>query len=83
MGAGSLRVNSTHHQAVHHLGTPLRASATAPDGVIEAVESTAHRFAVGVQWHPELLAQSVPINRSLYRLFVVAAAQGSDERKVE
>ena len=36
--------------------TSARASsstATAPDGVIEAVEDPSHRFCLGVQWHPE------------------------------
>ena len=28
-------------------------TATAPDGVIEAIERTGARFCVGVQWHPE------------------------------
>jgi putative glutamine amidotransferase len=46
-------VNSRHHQAPKALGTGLIASATAPDGVIEAVEDPSHRFCVGVQWHPE------------------------------
>ena len=35
-GAGEIRVNSSHHQAVRQLGDGLRAGATAPDGVIEA-----------------------------------------------
>lgn len=47
-------VNSTHHQSVRDPGQ-LRVSATAPDGVIEAIELPNHPFAIGVQWHPELL----------------------------
>ena len=46
-------VNSRHHQALKDLGTGLVASATAPDGVIEAVEDPSRRFCLGVQWHPE------------------------------
>lgn len=46
-------VNSRHHQAVKHLGPGLTSVATAPDGVIEAVERPGGRFCVGVQWHPE------------------------------
>ena len=46
-------VNSRHHQAVKDLGAGLVATATAPDGVIEAIEDPAQRFCVGVQWHPE------------------------------
>ena len=45
-------VNSRHHQAVRHLGEGLEVVATAPDGVIEAVERPGP-FCLGVQWHPE------------------------------
>lgn len=48
-----LPVNSFHHQAVSTTGSHLRVSATAPDGIIEAVESTEHKSIIGVQWHPE------------------------------
>ena len=38
------------------LGAGLRATAHAPDGVIEGVVFDAHPFALGVQWHPEMQA---------------------------
>jgi len=47
-------VQSVHHQAVARLGDGLRPVAWAPDGVIEAIESSRHDFVVAVQWHPEL-----------------------------
>jgi microsomal dipeptidase-like Zn-dependent dipeptidase/gamma-glutamyl-gamma-aminobutyrate hydrolase PuuD len=53
MGEETLYVNSFHHQAVRDPGPHLCVSATAPDGVIEAVESTEHKSILGVQWHPE------------------------------
>ncbi len=46
-------VNSRHHQAVKDAAAGFRVSATAPDGVIEAIEDPAARFCLGVQWHPE------------------------------
>ncbi|HEY3614992.1 MAG TPA: gamma-glutamyl-gamma-aminobutyrate hydrolase family protein [Gaiellales bacterium] len=53
IGAGRQSVNSYHHQAVERVGDGLRASAVAPDGTIEATESTNGAFAVGLQWHNE------------------------------
>lgn len=53
-GARELAVNSRHHQGVAEPGAQLVASARAPDGVIEAIESAlGSPFALGVQWHPE------------------------------
>jgi putative glutamine amidotransferase len=46
-------VNSRHHQAVKQTAPGLVVSATAPDGVIEAIEDPAATFCLGVQWHPE------------------------------
>lgn len=48
------QVNSTHHQAIASAGA-LEICGRAPDGVAESVHHPAHRFVVGVQWHPELL----------------------------
>ena len=49
----NIAVNSFHHQAVATPGPLLRVTATASDGVIEAVESTDFKSVIGVQWHPE------------------------------
>jgi putative glutamine amidotransferase len=46
-------VNSRHHQAVKQLAPGFQVSATAPDGVIEAIEAADAHFCLGVQWHPE------------------------------
>ncbi|MDT2005321.1 gamma-glutamyl-gamma-aminobutyrate hydrolase family protein [Rhodococcus opacus] len=47
-------VYSAHHQGVGRLGAGLTVSAhSVPDGVIEAIESPEHAFALGVLWHPE------------------------------
>jgi putative glutamine amidotransferase len=49
----SASVDSEHHQAVRRLGRGLKATATSPDGMIESIERTDRRFALGLQWHPE------------------------------
>ncbi len=70
-GKGQLMVNSTHHQAVKDVGPGLLVSASSPDGVVEAIESIAKdQFALGVQWHPELMLDTVPPNLGIYKLFV-------------
>ena len=48
-----LPVNSRHHQAIDRVALAFVVSATAPDGVVEAIERPGARFCVGVQWHPE------------------------------
>ncbi len=47
------QVESEHHQAIRRLGRGLTATATSPDGVVESIERTDRRFALGLQWHPE------------------------------
>jgi putative glutamine amidotransferase len=51
--ADSCEVNSRHHQAIKNIAPGFKVSATAPDGVIEAIEDPGQRFCLGVQWHPE------------------------------
>lgn len=48
-----IAVNSFHHQACREVAPCLRLSASAPDGIIEAIESNEHKSILGVQWHPE------------------------------
>jgi putative glutamine amidotransferase len=49
----STYVGTEHHQAIRRLGKGIAATATSPDGVIESIERTDRRFALGLQWHPE------------------------------
>jgi len=73
-GAGRLRVNSMHHQAIKGLGEGLVVTArSADDGVIEAVEIPSHAFMVGVQWHPEALSVTDEVTRRLFDEFIAAA----------
>jgi putative glutamine amidotransferase len=55
LAGGPSRVNSYHHQCVRTVGTRLRATARAVDGVIEATERRDGAFAMGLQWHNELM----------------------------
>jgi putative glutamine amidotransferase len=70
-----VRVNSSHHQAVKELGRDLVATAWATDGIVEAVEDTRpDRFAIGVQWHPELLTGHDEVSRELFKILCLSAA---------
>jgi putative glutamine amidotransferase len=73
VGGEALEVNSTHHQLVKTVGPGVVACASAPDGVIEAIEATGARFMLGVQWHPEAL-QHDPPHAAIYAGLVRAAS---------
>jgi len=76
LGADSAPVNSMHHQAIKALAPGLKASAFAPDGIIEAVEGTGEQFIVAVQWHPEELAETQPGMKRLFESFIAEAVAG-------
>jgi putative glutamine amidotransferase len=71
-GGVEILVNSDHHQAVHEVGTGMRVSASAPDGVVEAIEAEeSDWFCVGVQWHPESETASA-LDMQLFEAFLQA-----------
>jgi putative glutamine amidotransferase len=73
-GGESLRVNSHHHQALETIGQNLHATAWSADGLVEAVEDTLEgRWAVGVQWHPEIGWREDEFSRLLFESFINAA----------
>jgi putative glutamine amidotransferase len=72
--ADSCEVNSRHHQAVKRIAEGFKMSATAPDGVIEAIEDPSASFCLGVQWHPENFFRTGEF-RALFEGFLAAAAQ--------
>lgn len=73
IGAGRIDVNSAHHQAVETVGHDLVATARAPDGVIEGLETPDHPFCIGVQWHPEVMIETAPPMRRLFKGLIEAA----------
>jgi putative glutamine amidotransferase len=70
-------VNSRHHQAVSEVAGGFQVTATAPDGVIEAIEDPAARFCLGVQWHPENFWRTGEF-RALFEGFVQAASNSEE-----
>jgi len=80
IGEQDLNVNSSHHQAIRHVGEGLRVTALAPDGIIEGLEDPKHPFYVGVQWHPE----DMPVEKSassLFGAFVDAARRYAEKKR--
>lgn len=65
-----IRVNSFHHQAIKDIAPDFIEVARSQDGIIEAIEHKSHRFAVGVQWHPELMWEKNRIYLDIFKLFI-------------
>ena len=72
VGAASMQVNTSHHQAVSASGPAALVNATAPDGVVEGIEDPRRRFCLGVQWHPEFLID--PGDVRIFAALIQAAA---------
>ncbi|BCA86222.1 gamma-glutamyl-gamma-aminobutyrate hydrolase [Enterococcus saigonensis] len=65
----SYQVNSFHHQAIDQLAPEFVVTATAPDGVVEGIESINHPI-IGVQWHPELAYFTMEKEREFFAYIV-------------
>jgi len=74
VGSERIDVNSFHHQAPRRVGDGLRVVAVAGDGVIEGLEVPGAAFELGVQWHPEGIADR-PEQAALFAAFVDAAGR--------
>ncbi|HZW05132.1 MAG TPA: gamma-glutamyl-gamma-aminobutyrate hydrolase family protein [Anaerolineaceae bacterium] len=72
VGENETGVNSLHHQGIERLAADLRATAFAPDGLVEGVELPGHRFGLGVQWHPESIP-AAPASQAIFQALVEAA----------
>jgi len=83
-GGESALVNSHHHQAIETVGEGLRATAWTADGLIEALEEQrTDRWALGVQWHPEIDWEQDDFSERLFRSFIEAARRFVSGRRVE
>lgn len=69
----TMPVNSMHHQAIGRISKHLQAAAVADGGIIEAVSAPAYKWAVGVQWHPECLAEDDAVQMDIFRALVEKA----------
>jgi putative glutamine amidotransferase len=82
-GSGEIHVNSRHHQAVtpDRVAKGLLITGISPDGLVEGIESPAHRWVVGVQWHPERQEPETPgfaaSSRLLWEAFAEVLRRGT------
>ena len=75
-GGETALVNSHHHQAIETVGRDLVATAWTSDGLVEALEDPRpERFALAVQWHPELAWERDDFSKALFASFVEAARE--------
>jgi putative glutamine amidotransferase len=81
-GRRKLGVNSTHHQAVARVATPLQVTAASADGVVEGLELKPEAadllpFLVSVQFHPERLAARYREHRAIFHAFAQACRKNN------
>lgn len=71
---------SGHHQAIKELASSAKIVASAPDGIIEAIELSGHPWLVAVQWHPEMSALEDASQQNIFDQLVRAAAENRKRR---
>ena len=81
IGKKTVKVNSRHHQAVGRAARGMRATARAADGVVEAIEASDGRPILGVQFHPEDLADEHHEFRAIFDWLVKEALRFRRLRK--
>lgn len=72
VGGCEISANTFHKQAIRRVGRNLRVTAVAPDGIVEGIEDPTMPLFLGVQWHPERLADERP-HLALFQLLVAQA----------
>jgi putative glutamine amidotransferase len=83
-GRLNLGVNSTHHQAVGRVASPLRVTAASKDGIVEGLELKIGGehwlpFLLSVQFHPERLFDRYPAHQSIFRAFAKSCGLTSNK----
>ncbi|WP_210485883.1 gamma-glutamyl-gamma-aminobutyrate hydrolase family protein [Microvirga antarctica] len=73
LGTATFDANTFHREAIVTVSDQVVASAHAPDGIIEAIEVPSHRFAIGLQWHPERFTGGDHPGLKVFAAFVEAA----------
>ena len=72
VGCSTLQVNTIHHQAADRLADGLTVCARSDDGFAEAAVLEGHPFCLAVQWHPEFMYGTDPLQKKLIDAFITA-----------
>ncbi len=70
LGADRINVNSYHHQGVKAVAPGFSVAAKSDDGFIEAIEWKGEPFIIGVQFHPEKMAEERPQFKRIFQEFL-------------
>ena len=77
LGVAAIEVDSFHHQALDEVASDLRVVATAPDGVVEAVEMNGDTYVLAVQWE---LQEEWRVDRRFLEPFAQFVSAAADNR---
>jgi putative glutamine amidotransferase len=78
LGTDEVEVDSFHHQALGRVAPGLRPVASAPDGVVEAIEADGERYVLAVQWE---LQEEWRVDPRVLRPFEDLVAAASERRR--
>lgn len=67
-----INVNSFHHQAVRDVAPGFIITSRSDDGIIESIEHESCKFAVGIQWHPEVMWEKHSLHLMMFGVFVTS-----------
>lgn len=70
LGVKEIKVNSFHNQFCVESGKNFIASAWAKNKIVEAIESPVYRFALGLQFHPEMMFNDYPVFIKIFEAFL-------------
>lgn len=76
-----IKVNSFHQQFCIEPGKNFKASAQAKNGIIEAIESLTYRFALGLQFHPEMMFNDYPVFIKIFEAFIEKSREYQSSKK--
>ena len=81
LGVKEINVNSFHNQFCIEPGKNFIASAWAKNKIVEAIESPVYRFALGLQFHPEMMFNDCPVFIKIFKAFVDKCREYKNSKK--